>query len=799
MDEKSLKTLEYEKVLELVAEYCDFSVSEDQARRMRPTSDLESARRRMGEASEAFTVLVEYPETSIGGARDIRQAVDMAKHGGVLTSLELLDIKSTLVSARNLERKFERLRDQFPYLADIASRFPPPLGLVDAITRTVSDRGDILDSASEKLGIIRRDLRIVHERLISKLERLVSSPDVSPLLQEALITQRDGRYVLPLRSEFKGRIKAVVHDQSSSGATLFIEPLTVVDLNNQYRELQLGERDEERRILADLSQMIGRFSDELGDTLRIIAELDLCLARAKYGIEIGGVEPVIHPLNAKTTRKSKAIIRLLQARHPLLDPGSVVPIDIEFSENTFALVITGPNTGGKTVTLKTAGLLALMAQSGLFIPAQPGSEISLFDNIFADIGDEQSIEQSLSTFSGHINNIVNIIAGADQSSLVILDELGAGTDPQEGAALARSLLRYFLGHGITTLVSTHHPELKSFAHATSGVENASMEFDIESLRPTYRLTIGLPGRSNAIAIAKRLGLLEEIIQDSLTEINPKEMQADEMLDEIQRQKELARKARSEAERLRKESEALRRELIERLEGIESERFQILSKAQEEVDQHVGDLKEEIDKLRRTMLPSKEPLEKVEAAAGEVDELEEEYELPYEPVRPKTTVTISRPIQVGDTVSHRKLDTRGFVTGLDEEEAEIQIGVLRIRTKLHELELVDEEDSGSSEISTGQSAGKITRSAGQEVLQESPGVEINLRGKRADEALESLERYLDSAYLYGLPYVRIIHGKGTGKLRQVIRQALSHNPNVKSYEAGRGNEGGEGVTIAKLDL
>ncbi len=643
MDEKSLKTLEYEKILELVAGYCDFSVSADQAREMRPTSDLVNARRFMAEAAEALTVLVEYPETSIGGARDIRQTVDMANHGGLLTPIELLDIKSTLVAARNLERKFERLREQFPYLADIASQFPPPLGLVDAITRTISDRGDILDTASDKLGNIRRDLRVVHERLISKLERLVSSPNVSPMLQEALITQRDGRYVLPLRSEFKGRIKAVVHDQSSSGATLFIEPLAVVDLNNQYRELQLGERDEERRILADLSHQIGRFSDELDQIIRIIADLDLCLARAKYGIEIGGVEPVIHPLKSKSSGNTKAIVRLFQARHPLLDPESVVPIDIEFSENTFALVITGPNTGGKTVTLKTAGLLALMAQSGLFIPVQPGSEISLFENIFADIGDEQSIEQSLSTFSGHINNIVNIIADADQNSLVILDELGAGTDPQEGAALARSLLRYFLGQGITTLVSTYHPELKSFAHATVGVENASMEFDIESLRPTYRLTIGLPGRSNAIAIAKRLGLPEDIIQDSLTEINPQELQADELLDEIQHQKELTRVSRAEAERFRQESEALRKELLERLEGIENERLQTLNKAQEEVDQHVDGLKEEIDKLRRTMIQTNEPLEKVEAAAEELRELEEEYELPYEPVRPKIAPSISRPI------------------------------------------------------------------------------------------------------------------------------------------------------------
>lgn len=440
-----------------------------------------------------------------------------------------------------------------------------------------------------------------------------------------------------------------------------------------------------------------------------------------------------------------------------------------------------------------------MAQSGLFIPAQPGSEISLFDKIFADIGDEQSIEQSLSTFSGHINNIINIIADADSNTLVLLDELGAGTDPQEGAALARSLLRYFLKKGITTMVSTHHPELKNFAHSTDGVENASMEFDIESLQPTYRLTIGLPGKSNAIAIAKRLGLPETIIEDSRMEISPHELQADDLLDEIQRQKELARASRSEAERFRQESEALHQELSKRLESIEEERVQILEETQEEVDQHVESLKEEIENLRRTMVRTQTPLDEIESAADEVRELEEAYELPYEPSRPEITTSTPRPIQVGDTVRHRKLDTRGVVTTLDEGGAEIQIGMLRVRTDLDELVFVEKGDSEGGIIGDVPSDGKITRTRTKKIQQESPGSEIDLRGQRADEALVSLERYLDSAYLAGLPFVRIIHGKGTGKLRQVIREALTHNPNVKSFEAGRQNEGGEGVTIAKLDV
>ncbi len=797
MDDKSFRTLEFGKILERIAGYCDFYVSNEKALELRPANDIVAASQLLEQTSEAIEALSKRPDLSIGGARDIRQPVDLAKHGGVLAPAEFLDIKSTLVSARNLERVFQRSEASYPNLVEIAGQFPPPLGLVDAVSRTISDRGDVLDSASDRLAVIRRDIRIVHERLLSKLQKMVSSPEISPMLQEALFTQRDGRYVLPLRAEYKGRIKAVVHDQSASGATLFIEPLSVFDLNNQYRELQLEERDEVRRVLAELSELVGRNSQELLQVVNIIAELDLCFARAKYAEDISASKPVLHSF--KYDGRKTPVLNLIQARHPLLNPDEAVPVDISFPPGIFSLVITGPNTGGKTVTLKLVGLLTLMSQAGIFIPAQSGSGICFFEEVYADIGDEQSIEQSLSTFSGHINNIVRIIASADEKSLVILDELGAGTDPQEGAALARALLKFFIRSGITTLVSTHHPELKSFAHTMEGVQNASMEFDLDTLKPTFRLSIGLPGRSNAIAIAQRLGMPEDIVNEARSEIRPEELQVDDLLDEIRLQKDLAYRSRVEAELQREAAEKLRKELLERLARIEDERALILEKAQETVDRYISDLKEEIKNIRKKDIFSKDEIIDTTGLETAIVEIEAEFAIQPDRNNLKKGIEIQREINSGDHVRHRKLDTLGVVTMVEGDEAEIQVGSLRVRANLADLEFIETEKSDPVSI-TGRAPvekGKI------QILNEtphpSPGIEINLRGQRSDEAINELERYLDSAYLAGLPFVRIIHGKGTGKLRQVIREYLSQNPNVKSFQSGGHNEGGEGVTVVKLDV
>jgi DNA mismatch repair protein MutS2 len=818
MDEKTLRILEFSKILDRLADYTAFAVSAEKARALRPTTDLEEARRRQAVTGEAVQILIVRPDLSIGGARDIRAAVDMAHHGGVLEPQELLDIKYTMISGRNIRRLFERLEDGYPRLTDIAMQLPPASGLIDAISTAISDRGDILDTASEKLANIRRELHIVRDRLLSKLQGMVSDPKTAAILQEALVTQRDGRYVLPLRAEFKGRMRAIVHDQSSSGATLFVEPLAVVEQNNQYRELQLAERDEERRILADLSSQVATQTREIQSLVDVLAEIDLAFACGKYAEDLRATQPILLPLEkdepvtgrkqeARPARHPGSVIQLVQARHPLLDPQTVVAVDVELDRETYALVITGPNTGGKTVTLKTVGLLALMAQSGLHIPVHSGSQISVFKGIFADIGDEQSIEQSLSTFSSHITNIIRILERADRRSLVILDELGAGTDPQEGAALARALLSHLLERGITTLVTTHHPELKAFAHTTPGVVNASVEFDLETLQPTFHLTIGLPGRSNALAIAQRLGLPESIIETARSEISPEDLRAEDLLDEIHRQRDLAREARTQADSTRREAESLRTELAERLENIEDERREILEGARLEAKSRLEELEKEVRDLRREMARARQPLEAMKAVERQVEQLEEQVEKPETRQQPRMGPAAERmqteerrALRLGDKVRVRSLNTQGVVTGLDEEEAEVQVGMLRVRAGLSDLQLVKGGSESTDRISKTRAparrdAGPSERRA--EFMPQSPGMQLDLRGQRADEALDALDRYLDSAYLAGLPFVRIIHGKGTGRLRDVVRQALGVNPHVRSYEPGSQQEGGDGVTVAKL--
>jgi len=789
MDAKTLRTLEYDRILERLAVYSAFAVSAEKARALQPSTDLETARRWLMQVDEARLLLEAQPSTSIGGARDVRQAAEAAQRGVVLTPSDLLDVKYTLISARNLARLFEQSAGQFPQLAAIAAELPTGLGLVDAISKAISERGELLDSASPKLATIRRDLGVAHERLNSRMQRLLKDPKIVPFLQEALITQRDGRYVLPLRAEAKGRIKAVVHDQSSSGATLFVEPLQVVELNNAWRQLQLDERDEERRILAELSGRVGEQAPTLLAAVETLAALDLAFARAKYAEDLGAVAPTLHPIKPhKDSPHPGVVLRLWQARHPLLEPETVVPIDVELHPQNYALVITGPNTGGKTVTLKTVGLLALMAQSGLHIPVQSGSELSLFEAVYADIGDEQSIEQSLSTFSGHITNIIGIMAHADQRSLVILDELGAGTDPQEGAALARAILDYLLERGITTLVATHYPELKAYAHATPGVVNASVEFDLETLRPTYHLTIGLPGRSNALSIAQRLGLDESIVEAARETINPADLRADDLLDEIHRQRDLIRQARQQTETARREAEELRAELAERLEGIEDERLEILEDARQQTQTEIEALKKELQDARRKLARAQQPLEVIEQVAQQVEALEATVEQPT--VRREVPESApSRPVRLGDRVRLRSLGKEGVVTALGEEELEVQVGVLRVRARLVDIELL-----GAAQVADLPAEVDVTVAG---YKPQSPGVEVSLRGQRVDEALENLERHLDAAYVVGLPYVRIIHGKGTGKLRQMVRRELKRNPHVDRYETAAPNEGGEGVTVAFL--
>ncbi|HEB64718.1 MAG TPA: endonuclease MutS2 [Chloroflexi bacterium] len=800
MDSKTLRILEYPKILDKLASYAAFAPSADLARRLRPTSDLREARRRLALTEEARTLLAA-SDLSIGGARDLRPILEKARRSAMLEPHELLDIKSTLVAARNLARTFERLESAYPLLADLAAQIPPPLGLIDAISRTISERGEVLDSASPALGRIRRDLQTVHDRLMSRLQRLISDPKVTPYLQDALVTMRGGRYVIPLQADFKGRIKAIVHDQSASGATLFVEPLSVVEFNNQYRELQLAERDEVRRVLTALSQRITENAPELQHMLEVVARLDVTFAAARYAETLKASPPGLRAIRPRKGRAHPgSVIRLREARHPLLDPESVVPIDVELDPRTYALVITGPNTGGKTVALKTVGLLTLMAQSGLHIPAGRGSELSVFRSVFADIGDEQSIEQSLSTFSGHITNINRILKRAGKRSLVILDELGAGTDPQEGAALARAILAYLLGRSVTTLVTTHHPELKTYAHNTPGVVNASVEFDLETLRPTYRLTIGLPGRSNALAIAQRLGMPQEIIEAARAELHPDEVRAEGLLDEIHRQRQEARQARAEAEAALQEAEALRAELAARLERIEDERRAVLEAARKEAETQLETLRAEIRALRRQLGRARQPLEVIEQVQERLEEVEEEHLPPVErrpAPAPAGAPPPAGPLRLGARVFIPRLGAKGVVTAMGEDEAEVQMGALRMRVRLSDLQAAGEPVSPEEEALPEASAAASAPSAPESGLAPSPGVELDLRGRRVDEALEELDRYLDAAYLANLPWVRIIHGRGTGRVRAAVRDALQRHPHVVSWEPGGEGEGGDGVSVAKL--
>jgi DNA mismatch repair protein MutS2 len=804
MDSKTLQVLEYPKILERLKAFCDFSASMELALALEPTDSYDLALARLEETREARK-LFSGQDISVGGAHDIRPAADLAARGGVLDPQQLLDIKSTLASCRELKKSLERKTDEFPRLAQIATALPDSHGIVDAITRVLSERGEVLDSASPKLAALRREIKIAHDRLMSRLQKYLT--DSASKLQEPIITQRDGRYVIPLRAEFKGQIKAVIHDQSSSGATLFVEPLPIVELNNTMRELQLEARDEERRILYELSVQVGEHREELVYGVENLAMLDLIFAKAKYAEELKASEPILHELKDIRHRKSdpqpevghpKSIL-LRKARHPLLDLATVVPIDVDPPANTRAIIITGPNTGGKTVSLKTVGLLALMAQSGLHIPAQSGSELLCFHAVYADIGDEQSIEQSLSTFSGHITNIIRILKHLDNRSLVIFDELGAGTDPQEGAALARAILSHLLESGCTTLVATHYPELKTFAHSTEGVVNASLEFDIRTLRPTYHLTIGLPGRSNALLIAQRLGLPQLIIDSAKAEIHPDDLRADKLLDDIRKERNRTSRERQKLEKARDRLEAQTAELEKRLEKIEDERREVLAKARAEGELEVAVLKQNIEALKSQLKKAKQPLEAIKAIEEKFEKIEEKIEAPVERKSEKLSVISDRSLKLGERVTVSTLNAEGLLTALGESDAEVQIGSLRVRARLSDLVKKSGEQSsaGSDPLQAGSLRSQGQGPGSQVSSTKSPGLELNLRGKLVDEGLDELEKYLEKAYSAGLLFVRIVHGKGTGRMREAVRNALKGNPYVTSFEEPKDNEGGAGVTIAKI--
>jgi len=797
MNQKALDLLEYSRIREQLVGVCGFTVSKELARVLEPSADGVLVSRRLALTSEATRVLNTSPNLSTGGARDIRPALERAQRGGVLDSGELLAVQATISSARVVRTLILRLANSVPGLAEFADLMVDCPSVEAEIGRCLSDTGDVLDSASPELARIRAELKVAHQRLLDRLHDIVFGGSYKSVLQDQLITVREGRYVVPVRSDSRGQLKGLIHDQSSSGQTVYVEPLATVELNNRWRQLQLDERREIERILRELSALVGVHAAGLESTVLNLGEIDLHLAKARLAEAHGGLEPTVETNRPRDRSPGgERGLRLIKARHPLLT-GKVVPIDIRLGDDFQVMVVTGPNTGGKTVALKTAGLLTLMAQAGLHIPAEAGSRIHVFADVLADIGDEQSIEQSLSTFSSHMRNVVNIVRQADENTLVLLDEVGAGTDPAEGSALARAVLRRLLDQGAWVIATTHYTELKAFAHDTPGMINASVEFDSQTLAPTYRLQIGLPGKSNALAIAARLGLSPEVLADAGTMIDSGQIQVENLLAGIQIERKRADELREAADAERREVARVRRELEERLRNIELERREVLRRARREAETELAELRAQLrqaaasvrrqDSTRAELLSTANTLEH---AARQV--LAKPISGPLVADLPALQAPSARPsFAVGDRVRLLALNQEAQVSSLEGDSLEVTLGNFKMRVGRDDVEWVGR---GRELIRRSTPSGPSIWKVG---LRESPGTQLDLRGWRADQVVPELDRYLNDAYMSGLRNVRIVHGKGTGVLRQVVREYLNGTSLVEHFEVAEARDGGDGATVAYL--
>ncbi len=786
-----LRLLEFDKIREMLAARCQFSVARERALELAPSADATQVAYLLAVTREAVRLLAERPGFSIGGFRDLRPLLDQARRGQVLDGMHLRTVLDTLEAARVVRRHFgeqERWRERFPHLAEFVEAMPDLPGLRAELARSIGPRGEVLDSASPELARIRSALKDAHERLLDRLRRLLV--ERQDAVQEAYYTLREGRYVIPVRADRRASVPGIVHDVSSSGQTVFVEPFEIVDLNNRWRELQAAESHEIERLLRRLTLLVNEHDAELERLIEAGAALDLALAKARLAEELSATEPELIDASraAVPGGHPRKRIRLRQARHPLLDPTTAVPIDIELGERFRILVITGPNTGGKTVALKTVGLLVLMAQAGLFIPAAEGSGVSVFPAVFVDIGDEQSIEQSLSTFSSHMRRIVATLDQADADSLVLLDELAAGTDPQEGSALARAILERLLEIGVLGVVTTHYPELKAFASSTTGLENASVEFDPVTLRPTYRLITGLPGRSHALEIARRLGLPESIVRRAQELIGGGQLELEAWIAELQRRLARAGREAEEAARARAEAERLRTEAEQLLREAQREREEARAAAFAEFEAELRRVRDLVRRLERRAESGAYPEPRV------VEESMRALEEARRRLRETSTgLAKSRGFRVGDRVEIPALGLEGEVVAVlpDEDEVEVRVGNFRLRQPLAAVRRIDEVAKPSPRE-------MYPRSTATAVLPTSTvEPELHLRGLRVDEALSRLDRYLDRAALAGLPWVRIVHGKGTGTLRQAIHDFLRDHPLVERWELAAPAEGGHGVTIVYL--
>ncbi|HEY7984910.1 MAG TPA: endonuclease MutS2 [Ktedonobacterales bacterium] len=784
MHAKSLTTLEYFKILQRLAGEAAFSASKALALELRPLEHAPDVRRALAFTAEARRLLDERADVGVRGARDVRPHAAAALRGAALQPQELREVLTTLRASGFLRKLIARLEDSYPLFKELGQDLPTRPALEGRIEESISEEGAVLDGASPDLRRIRAELRGAQARLQERLQTLVN--EFRSALQEPIITMRSDRYVLPVRAEARGQVRGIVHDQSGSGATVFVEPLVIVEMNNRLRELQLREREEIERILADLSEQVGQDAPYVTLAVELLAELDLHLAKARYAGLLNASLPAVN-----TTGK----LVLRQARHPLLT-GRVVPIDFHLGDGLLIVVITGPNTGGKTVALKTVGLLALMAQSGLHIPTEDGAELPVFSNVFADIGDEQSIEQSLSTFSSHLTRIIEILGQARPGTLVLLDELGAGTDPSEGSALARAILAHLLEQRIATVATTHYSELKVFAHERPDVANASVEFDVETLSPTYRLSIGLPGRSNALAIAGRLGLPQAIITQARDYLGSTGVEMESLLEGLQSERRAAADERYRLSMERAEAEHLRGAMERQRDELEEERLRILNGARAQARRELEGVQAEVARLRKAAGKPRHTEEQLDALRQRLRALDERTAPEAAPRRPRRTAAPASaddtvapgPVAVGDTVRIRSMGQRGEVAAILEGrgEAEVQLGALKMRVPLADLERLSNRQARAQE--------PPALSLPPLAERQPPDMQLDVRGWRVEAMLTELEQYVQDAYLSGMPSVRILHGKGTGALRQAVREQLAREPFVSEYASAPNAEGGDGITV-----
>lgn len=794
MNQKVYHTLEYYKILDMLAGYASCEETRKRALALTPITDAAEIEHLQQTTSDALSRLYKGSGISFAGIHNVNASLKRLNIGGSLNTTELLHICSLLEVAKRAKAydRSDRADDKTDSLSPLFSQIEPLSPLLEEIKRCVIGEDEIADDASPALFKIRKSIRGMNDRIHAQLTNLMNNTTTRNYLQDAVITMRDGRYCLPVKAEAKTSVPGMVHDQSSSGSTLFIEPMAVVNLNNELRELFLKEQDEINVILADLSNRVAENANGIRQDYSVLAELDFIFAKAQLAKSYNGVAPIFN---------EEGRIHIRKGRHPLLDTKKVVPIDVRLGEDFRQLIVTGPNTGGKTVSLKTVGLLTLMGQSGLHIPAADRSELAIFHEIFADIGDEQSIEQSLSTFSSHMTNIVKILDQADDRSLCLFDELCAGTDPTEGAALAISILHKLHQYGATTMATTHYSELKVYALSTPGVENACCEFNIETLSPTYRLLIGIPGKSNAFAISSKLGLAANIIDDAKSRLSDKDVDFEDMLANLEASRITIEKEQLEIKKYKAEVENLKKKLTDKNEKLDARRDEILRKANEEAVQILKEAKDLADETIRNFNKygqGQAPMSKMEKERSKVRDKMNKSEKNLS-MKKKEMINhkVPKKLRIGDSVKVLSMNLKGTVHTLPNAKGDlyVQMGILRSLVNINDLVLIDDESTSpiAKKYGGGSSSGKIKMSKSASV-----STEINLIGMTVDEAIAHLDKYLDDAYIAHLPSVRIVHGKGTGALRSAVHAHLKRQKYVKSFRLGEAGEGDAGVTIAEFE-